>query len=265
MYNAKELKLTVRNMQFDYITFGNGDKPLIMIQGLNTRGIKGSALPLAYMYRIFSREYKVYLFERRPIVEENITVKDMADDIAAAMDALSISNAYVLGVSQGGMIAQYLAIEHPDLVKKLVLAVTVSQTNDTVTQVIHSWIDMVKKNEMKQLVTDMAEKMYSEEYVKRYRLLMPLLTIMQKPKDVDRFVTLAKSCLTCNTYDSLDRIQCPTLVIGGRLDKVVGGEAATEIAERLGCKAHIYEKLGHAAYEEATDFNKIVYDFFAEA
>ena len=265
MYNAKELKLTVRNMQFDYITFGNGDKPLIMIQGLNTRGIKGSALPLAYMYRIFSREYKVYLFERRPIVEENITVKDMADDIAAAMDALSISNAYVLGVSQGGMIAQYLAIEHPDLVKKLVLAVTVSKSNDTVTQVIHSWIDMVKKNEMKQLVTDMAEKMYSEEYVKRYRLLMPLLTIMQKPKDVDRFVTLAKSCLTCNTYDSLDRIQCSTLVIGGRLDKVVGGEAATEIAERLGCKAHIYEKLGHAAYEEATDFNKIVYDFFAEA
>ena len=265
MYNAKELKLTVRNMQFDYITFGNGTKPLIMIQGLNTRGIKGSALPLAYMYRIFSREYKVYLFERRPIVEENITVKDMADDIAAAMDALSISNAYVLGVSQGGMIAQYLAIEHPDLVKKLVLAVTVSKSNDTVTQVIHSWIDMVKKNEMKQLVTDMAEKMYSEEYVKRYRLLMPLLTIMQKPKDVDRFVTLAKSCLTCDTYDSLDRIQCPTLVIGGRLDKIVGGDAATEIAERLGCKAHIYEKLGHAAYEEATDFNKIVYDFFAEA
>ena len=265
MYNAKELKLTVRNMQFDYITFGNGDKPLIMIQGLNTRGIKGSALPLAYMYRIFSREYKVYLFERRPIVEENITVKDMADDIAAAMDALSISNAYVLGVSQGGMIAQYLAIEHPDLVKKLVLAVTISKINDTVTQVIHSWIDMVMKNEMKQLVTDMAEKMYSEEYVKRYRLLMPLLTIMQKPKDVDRFVTLAKSCLTCDAYDSLDRIQCPTLVIGGRLDKIVGGDAATEIADRLGCEAHIYEKLGHAAYEEATDFNKIVYDFFAEA
>ena len=263
MYNAKELKLTVRNMQFDYITFGNGDKPLVMIQGLNTRGIKGSALPLAYMYRIFAKEYKVYLFERRPVLEENITVKDMAKDITACMDALSISNAYVLGVSQGGMIAQYLAIERPDLVKKLVLAVTISQINDTVTRVIHSWIDMAKKNEMKQLVTDMAEKMYSNEYIKRYRLLMPLLTLLQKPNDVERFITLAKSCLTCDTYDILDMIHCPVLVIGGKQDKVVGGDAATKIADKLNCKAHIYENLGHAAYEEARDFNKIVYDFFS--
>ena len=264
MYNAKELKLTIRNMEFDYITFGNGTKPLVMIQGLNTRGIKGTALPLAYMYRIFTKEYKVYLFERRPILEENITVEDMADDMAACMDALGISDAYVFGVSQGGMIAQYLAIKRPDLVKRLVLAVTVSRNNDTVTKVISAWIDMVRKNEIKQLVYDMAEKMYSDEYVKRYHLMMPLLTLMQKPKDADRFIILAKSCLTCNTYDILDKIQCPTLVIGGKKDKVVGSDAAAEIADKVGCKAHIYENLGHAAYEEAPDFNKMVYDFFGE-
>ena len=53
IYNAKELKLNVQDMQLDYITFGNGTKPLVMIQGLNTRGIKGAALSIAYMYRIF--------------------------------------------------------------------------------------------------------------------------------------------------------------------------------------------------------------------
>ena len=47
MYNVKELKLNLRGMQFDYITFGSGTKPLVMIQGLNTRGIKGAALSLA--------------------------------------------------------------------------------------------------------------------------------------------------------------------------------------------------------------------------
>ena len=179
------------------------------------------------------------------------------------MDDLGISDACVLGVSQGGMIAQYLAIERPDLVKKLVLAVTISKNNDTVTRVINSGIDMVRKNEMKQFVKDMAEKMYSDEYVKRYRLLMPLLTLLQKPKDVERFITLAKSCMTCDTYDILDKIQCPALVIGGKQDNVVGGDAATQIADKLRCKAHIYEDLGHAAYEEARDFNKIVYDFFS--
>ena len=61
MYHAKELKINVRNMQFDYISFGNGTKPLVMIQGLNTRGIKGAVFSLAYMYRIFAKDYNVLI------------------------------------------------------------------------------------------------------------------------------------------------------------------------------------------------------------
>ena len=262
LYNAKELKLNVQNMQLDYITFGNGTKPLVMIQGLNTRGIKGAALSLAYMYRIFAKDYKVYLFDRRPVIQEAITVRDMASDIAIAMDILGIKNADVFGVSQGGMIAQYLAIDRPDLVRKLVLAVTLSQNNDTVKQVINNWIEMAELGAMKALVADMAEKMYSDAYVKRYRPFMPLLTILQKPKDVRRFVILAKACLTCNVYETLDKIKCPVLVLGGRQDKVVTGRASEEIAAKLGCKIHMYDGLGHAAYEEARDFNQIVFEFF---
>lgn len=261
LYNAKELKITVQNMQFDYITFGNGTKPLIMIQGLNTRDIKGSSLSLAYMYRIFAKDYKVYLFDRRPVVQEGITVRDMATDIAQAMDKLGITNADVLGVSQGGMLAQYLAIDRPDLVNKLVLAVTLSKNNDTVKNVINNWIDMAERGSMRELVTDMAEKMYSDAYVKRYRPFLPLLTLLQKPKDVDRFIILAKACLTCEAYQLLDQIRCPVFVIGGKKDKVVTGEASEEIAEKLGCEIYMYENLGHAAYEESKDFNLKVYNF----
>ena len=264
LFGAKELKLTASGMQFDYIRFGSGKKPLIMIQGLNTRGIKGAALSLAYMYRIFAKEYTVYLFDRRPVVYDGITVRDIAADIASAMDALGLKNADVFGTSQGGMIAQYLAIDRPDLVRKLVLAVTLSRNNDTVKQVVGDWIEMAERGDMKRFVLDMAEKMYSETYVKKYRPLMPLLTILQKPKDVKRFVILAKSCLTCDTYDILDKIKCPTLVIGGKQDKVVSGVASEEIAEKLGCALHMYENLGHAAYEEAQDFNQMVYDFLSE-
>ena len=264
LYGAKELKLTASGMQFDYIRFGSGKKTLIMIQGLNTRGIKGASLSLAYMYRIFAKEYTVYLFDRRPVVYDGITVRDMAADIASAMDALGLRNADVFGTSQGGMIAQYLAIDRPDLVRRLVLAVTLSRNNDTVKQVVGDWIEMAERGDMKRFVLDMAEKMYSETYVKKYRLLMPLLTILQKPKDVHRFVILAKSCLTCDTYDILDKIKCPTLVIGGKQDKVVSGVASKEIAEKLGCRLHMYDDLGHAAYEEAQDFNQMVYDFLSE-
>ena len=260
-YNAKEDTLKLDNVQMDYLTFGNGTKPLIMIQGLNTNGIKGAAVSLAYMYRIFAKEYKVYLFDRRAEVYDGITVREIAGDIAKAMDALGISKADVFGVSQGGMIAQYLAIDRPDLVNKLVLAVTLSKNNEIVKEVLANWIDLTKRGEFKQLVLDMAVKMYSDAYVKRYKPFMPLLTLMQKPKDVERFLILAKACLTCSTYEELDKITCPVLVLGGRLDKVVTGEASEEIASKLGCEIYMYEDLGHAAYEEAIDFNERVYRF----
>ena len=104
----------------NYITFGKGEKPLILIQGLSTRSIKGAAFSVAYMYRMFARDYKVYLFDRRENISDSITVRNLATDIAMAMDTLKITNADIFGVSQGGMIAQYLAIDRPDLVNQLV-------------------------------------------------------------------------------------------------------------------------------------------------
>ena len=260
-YNVKEDKLKISNTQIDYITFGTGNKNLVMIQGLNTKGIKGAGLGLAFMYRTFTKDYTVYLFDRRPAIWEGITVRDFAKDIAAAMDKLGIKNADVFGVSQGGMIAQYLAIDRPDLIHKLVLAVTISKNNDTVKGVIRNWIEMTQQGNMKGLVTDMAMKMYSEEYIKRYKTFLPLLTHIQKPKDVNRFILLAKSCLTCEAYEELDKITCPVLVIGGKRDQVVSGEASVEIADKLKCEMYLYENMGHAVYEEAKDFNQRVSEF----
>ncbi len=261
IYRVKEQKLKIRDNEIDTITFGRGEKHLIMIQGLNTRDIKGAGLSLAFMYRIFAKEYTVHLFDRRKDITDYITVRDMANDIADALDTLGIKNADVFGVSQGGMIAQYLAIDRPDLVNKAVLAVTLARNNETVCSVIEHWITLTEEGNMKELVTDMAVKMYSDTYVKRYKPFLPILAILQKPKNTERFIRLAKSCLTCNAYDELDKIKCPTLVLGGRLDKVLTGEASEEIAEKLGCELYLYDNLGHAAYEEAKDFNKRVYAF----
>ena len=261
IYHVKEGSIKIENIQMDYITFGKGTKPLIMIQGLNTRGIKGAGMMLAMMYRIFAKEYKVYLFDRRDKLPDEITVRDLAADISMAMDALKLTNADVVGVSQGGMIAQYLAIDRPDLVRKMVLAVTLSKNNEVVKEVVSNWIEMSEQDNIKQMVTDMAVKMYSDEYVKKYQMFLPILAVFQKPKDTGCFVTLAKACLTCNAYEELHKIKCPVFVIGGKQDKVVSGAASEEIAAKLGCKIYMYEELGHAAYEEASDFNKRVYDF----
>ena len=65
MFDIIENQLQINSISFDYIRFGNGKKNLIMIQGLNTNGIKGSGLALALVYHIFTKDYTVYLFDRR--------------------------------------------------------------------------------------------------------------------------------------------------------------------------------------------------------
>jgi len=261
LFNTKEGSVKINDNSIDYVSFGRGKKPLVIIPGLSLNRVKGAGLSLAYMYRIFAKDYRVYVFDRKEIIKEGYTIREIAKDTADVMKTLGISEAHVFGVSQGGMIAQYLAIDYPELVEKLVLGVTLSRQNETVKSVIEKWIRFAQNNDLESFVEDMLLKMYSPQYIKKYRRLIPLMIKMSKNADLNRFIILAKSCLTCDVYEELHKITCPVLVLGGKQDKVVTGKASEEIAEKLKCEIYMYEELGHATYEEAKDFNKRIYRF----
>lgn len=106
----------------------------------------------------------------------------MAKDHAEAMTILGISKANVLGISQGGMISQYLAIDYPDLASKLILAVTSANSNEIINKVVGVWIEMAKQGNYKGLMIDTAEKSYSERYLKKYRRIYPFIGRIGKPK-----------------------------------------------------------------------------------
>ena len=127
---VREASVPIGDTAADYVSFGRGTKPLVLIPGLNLRNVKGSGYALAWMYRVFARDFKVYCIDRKRQILKDYTVEAIAEDYAAAMQALGIHDSYVVGVSQGGMIAQYLAINHPELVRKLVLAVTSARSNE---------------------------------------------------------------------------------------------------------------------------------------
>jgi len=263
-WHLKESTVSLDTGTVDYAVFGSGDKPFVIIPGLSLRDVRGAGAGLAMMYRMFTKEYRVYVIDKKSDISEGCTVADLAEDTAAAMRMLGITDACVMGVSLGGMIAQELAIRHSGLVKKLILGVTASRTNDMMNAVVSRWITFAGNGDFGGIVRDMMEVMYSPSYVKRYGWMFPILVKFAKPKNEERFIRLAKACLTCAAYDRLDEIKCPTLVLGGAEDKIVTGEASFEIAGKIGCAVHLYEGLGHSAYEEAADFNVRVFDFLLE-
>ncbi|MBP3487430.1 MAG: alpha/beta hydrolase [Roseburia sp.] len=266
-WNAKNGRVSIGDSDMDYISFGKGEDILIMLPGLGDglTTVKGMAVPMAMTYRMYARNYKVYIFSRKNHLEAGYSTRDMAADQARAMRMLGISKAKVLGISQGGMIAQYLAIDYPELVEKLVLAVTSPRQNGTIRAVAGNWVKLAEQGNYKGLMIDTAEKSYSENYLKKYRRLYPLLGKIGKPKDFSRFHIQAVSCMEHDAYAKLERITCPTLIIGGDADKIVGQNSAHELADKIkNSELFIYEGLGHAAYEEAGDFNDRVCGFLSK-
>ncbi len=252
---------TVNGM--DYACFGAGARALAMIPGLGDglRTVKGMALSFSWLYREYAKAYRVYVFSRRDDLPEGFSIRDMAEDLKGAMDALGISRADVLGVSQGGMIAQHLAAAHPEAVGRLALAVTAGWANPTVQAVAGQWADWAEAGDYKRIVTDTAEKMYSERTLRRYRPMYPILGRVGKPKSLRRFLIQARACLGHDARGELGKIRCPTLVIGGARDRVVG-DVSSELAGAIpGSELYLYPELGHGAYEEARDFNGRVLEF----
>ena len=264
LYGLVEGSVTIPSGELGYVAFGKGKKNLIIIQGLNVRDLKGAGASLAYMYKIFSQGFRVYFFDRRANVQEGLTNWALAEDIYCAMVALGIDSVDVLGVSQGGMIAMALALEHPDCVNKLVLGVSAARVNENIKRVVNHWVDCARKGDHITINKESFSLMYTEKYLRKYKLLMPLLARMIKPANFERFAILASSILSFDCYDRLGEIGCPVLVVGGEKDLITTGEASVEIAEKLGCKLHMYADYGHAVYDEAKDFNSRVYEFLAE-
>jgi pimeloyl-ACP methyl ester carboxylesterase len=245
----------------DYITFGNGDKPLVILPGLSDglSTVKGKGFILSQYYKRFWKDFKVYIFSRKNQLKENYTTRDMARDQKRAMEALGIRHCYVMGISQGGMIAQHLAIDYPEAVEKLVIGVSVSRQNSTIQDVVSKWIEFAENNDYATLMEDTMKKTYTRPKIKKYKLLMPILKRVGKPKSFKRFIIQANACLSHHAYDKLDQIQCPTLVIGGDSDQVVGINSSQEMAARIPqSKLIIYEGFGHGAYEEVKNFNEEV-------
>ena len=91
-----------------------------------------------------------------------------ARDLAEATGQLGIPEARVMGVSQGGMIAQWLAIDAPERVGRLALAVSLATQNETVQSVIGHWIRLAEADRFGDLAVDTMLKTYTEKGLRRW-------------------------------------------------------------------------------------------------
>ena len=118
---AKGRRVSVNGMQMYYEVSGSGE-PLVVLHGayMNIPSM-GAIIPR------LARTHKVYALElqghgRTTDIDRPITYQNLADDVAAFMDAVGLRKADVFGYSMGAVAGLQLAIRHPEKVNKLVAA-----------------------------------------------------------------------------------------------------------------------------------------------
>ena len=264
LWHAKNGEVELGGTRMSYVSFGQGSRPLVLLPGLSDglTTVRGKALLLARPYALFFQAYTVYIFSRKNEMPKDYSIRQMAGDQARALAVLGIGKACVMGVSQGGMIAQCLAADKPEAVDRLVLAVTAPCVNERIESCIKKWIHLAEQGKHKELMIDTAEKSYSPERLKKYKKFGPIMGVIGKPGSYDRFLINARAILSFDAVEDLHKISCPTLIIGGEKDQTVGIQASYALHEGIGgSDLHVYAGLGHAAYEEAPDFYQRVFRF----
>ena len=264
MSSTKGKTLYFNDKSMDYVIFGKGKKPLVIVPGLGDglQTVKGMAQMLALTYREFAKVYKVYVFSRINELPENYTTRNMAADVAEAMEILNITGAYVMGISQGGMIAQWLAVDFPERVQRLILTVTTAKPSQLARERIERWQKLSQSGNFKHLMLDIAKHSYTQKSYQTWRLLYNVMGIFGRIKDKQRISIQAVSCLKHDSLVVLERISCPTLIIGAEKDDVLGVDDSLELHQHIkDSQLTILPECGHALYEQNKDFQKRVLVF----
>lgn len=267
MFGAKNLKIDMDGAFMEIAAFGKGERNLIILPGLGDglTTVGGKAFPMALMYRLFAKDFRVFMMSRRKPLPADFDTEKMAADIAAAMDKLGIEKANFVGVSMGGMITQHFCADFPERVSKAVLVVTAAKPSEILSANIEEWTEMAKRGDGAALMDSNVRNMYSDGYYRKNRWLTPIMGKIAVPKNPERFLSMAKACAEHDAFSKLEKIKAPVLIICGTEDRTVGADASYEMAKKIpGARLFAYEGFRHALYEEAPDFNKKVLDFLNE-
>lgn len=258
-----QIHITETNGNIAYVKIGDGPKPMVILPGIALRSTLASADIIAERFTMFS-DYTIYLVDDRMAVQEGYTLENRAGDVAALMKTLGIRDACIFGASMGGMVAQYLAIEHPDLVKKAVMAATSPKIEGDVSALITQWIRMANQEELPLLIKKMNRDIYSEKTMQVYGEVLDHIVGGVSDEELDKFRILAEAVQKHDTLDRLGKIQCEVLIVGSLGDHVLGSEASLLLKKEIKNSTLImYEDTyGHAVFDEAADFKEHMLAFF---
>jgi len=263
---------TVRanDIEVYYEEHGAGE-PLLLIMGWG-----GNADTWKPQIPGLAEQYRVIAFDNRGVgrtlaPDEPYSIAQMAADTIGLLDALNVGRAHVFGISMGGMVAQELALAHPERIGALVLGCTSPGSS----QAAGSGKLQGEIAEFKETAGDNGPDLeWFSEFLKR---LWTDRALAQSDKSLQDFVlslirfppaphglrNQADAITNHDAYSRLPEIRLPTLVMTGERDSLIHPMNSIILAERIPrAELRLYAGLKHAFHlEEANHVNSTIIEF----
>lgn len=245
----------VGDIELSFERAGSGP-PLLLIMGMSgTKHHWGQ--PLLDELR---RDFDTIVYDHRDAGDSTktgkpFTIVDLAEDAAGLLDALELDSAHVMGISMGGMIAQELALAHPERLRALTLGCTYCGGEGSV---------LSSEDVMRRL----GEAMASGDRERAIRTAWEVNVSPTFAADEQAYATFLQNGLNYgvpvhviveqmraigahDTSQRLADVQAPTLVVHGTLDEMLPVQNGYMIAELIpGSRLEIFEGAGHLFFWE---------------
>ena len=243
--------------------------PVLMIQGL------GADKHLWDLQRVaLAPRYRTIALDNRGAGRSDLplggySLEQMADDAITVLDHAGVDEAHVVGASMGGVIAQILALDHPDRVRSLTLACTACQHHPWRVELLAEWAEIARTSGMGAMTKAASRWMIGPRSFRRFSPAIGWFGPLAFSRPAHAFVGQVAAILDIDDdmAGRLCEVTAPTLVMVGNQDILTPRGDSELLAESI-TTAELVVVSGAAhgfMVEHASTFNATLLDFLGRA
>ena len=248
--------MIVDGVRLAYRLDGDDDSPSIVLVnslGADLRMWDPQVAALSRRFRVL--RYDIRGHGQSGLSDEEVTIERLGLDLMDLLDELSIRSVHICGLSLGGMIALWLAVHHPERIKRAVFANTAARIGT-----VQGWnarIDAVRVGGMAAVRGAVVARFLSDGFRARHPEMAHWIGNMLEATDQVGYIAACAALRDTDLRDLVHKIRVPSLIIAGALDEATPPAQAEELHKAIrGSDLIIFPEVAHLSnVEQPAAFN----------